>query len=86
MKQHILNFLLVLIIAIGGILLIKPETMQAQSETCTVEEGQDPCAECFSEDCFSSTDDECGILQEVGTNHYVLCDKDSDGQQDPGFN
>jgi hypothetical protein len=73
MKQHILNFLFVLVIAIGGLYLMQPPTTQAQSKTCTVEEGEDPCTECLGNNCEEGDDQTCGLLE--GDGEYVQCTK-----------
>lgn len=61
--------------------LVQPSTAQAQAQTCTVEEGEDPCPECFTSDCMESSTQECGLLQEVGEDNFVICGYD--GGTDP---
>jgi len=78
MKQHILNFVLVLVIAIGGVYLIQPAVAQTgdcpDCETCSVPKGEDPCPECFSSDCADEENDrKCGTLENVDSGEHVVC-------------
>lgn len=89
MKQHVLNFILVLVIAITGVLLVEPATIYAQSEPCTVQAGEDPCSVCLGENCEKETlNHSCGMLSTEngeGQTTFIDC-KRVEGEVLPGEN
>lgn len=84
MKQHILNFVLVFVIAIGGVYLMQPATALAycpDCETCTVPAGEEPCPYCFDDECDADKGTKCGTL-ESSSGKQIECWKPGEG--DPG--